>query len=238
MKLYAQQLSWANGSGSDLVASLHAYVAWRSAHSSGLFGENNGSIETRLQMKESEREWGYKYCLDINALNECHVQVNELKARLEKMNIKASHNINDIEWNANEKAIILKVVIAGAFYPNYFVRASSVKCDDPANDLFRAIGTRDPRTTVYYTGFPHEYCRQLYIKSIKEFFIEHGVVDRNDTDRIRVTFDPNSNKTFVTFEVQKTKNEMNLMPGSVCMEVYKALKLRHLKKMCDVWVIG
>lgn len=241
MKLYSQQLLWANGSGSDLVASLHAYIAWRSAHSSGLFGESNSSIETRTKIKETEREWGNKYCLDIDALNECHVQVNELKARLEQMNIQSSNNtnsINHIEWNANEKPIILKVVIAGAFYPNYFERTSSVKSDDPANDLFKSIGARDPRTTVYYTGFPREHCRQLYIKSIKETVIRHGVVDRNDADRIRVTFDPNSNKMFITFDVQKIKNKENLMPGSVCMEVYKALKLRNLNLMCDVWIIG
>lgn len=238
MRLYSQQLLWANGSGSDLVASLHAYIAWRSAHSSGLFGQNNSSIKARLEMKEAEREWGRKCCLDIDALNECHVQVNELKARLEQMNIQPSNNTNHLQWNANEKAIILKVVIAGAFYPNYFVQKSSVKSDDQANDLYRSIGTRDPRTTVYYTGFPHEHCRQLYIKSIKDIFIGHGVVDRNDADCIRVTFDPNSNKMFITFEVQKIKNKENLMPGSVCMEVYKALKLRDLKLMCDVWVIG
>lgn len=238
MRHYSQQLLWANGSGSDLVASLHAYMAWQSAHSSGLFGQNNSSIEERLEMKEAEREWGHKYCLDIDALNECQVRVNELKARLEKMNIQPSNSTNDIEWNANEKAIILKVVIAGAFYPNYFVRTSSVKSDDPANDLFKAIGSRDPRTTVYYTGFPREFCRQLYIKSIKEIFIGHGVVDRKDADRIRVTFDPNSNKMFITFEAHKNKQKENLMPGNVSMEVYKALKLRDLKLMCDVWVIG
>lgn len=238
MRLYSHQLLWANGSGSDLVASLHAYIAWQSAHNSGLFGQNNSGNEARLKMKEAEREWGHKYCLDIDALNECHVQVNELKVRLKAMNIEPSNSTNHTQWNVNEKAIILKVVIAGAFYPNYFVRTSSVKCDDSANEMFKSIGTRDPRTTVYYTGFPREYCRQLYIKSIKEIFIGHGVVDRNDADRIRVNFDPNSNKMFITFKEQKIKNKENLMPGSVCMEVYKALKLRDLKLMCDVWIIG
>lgn len=49
---------------------------------------------------------------------------------------------------------------------------------------------------------------------------------------IRVTFDQNSEKVFVTFlqTNEKSKDEyLEAIPGKVCTEVYKALKLRTLR---------
>lgn len=238
MKLYSQQLHWANCSGSDLIAMYHAYIAWCCAHNSSQFGPSNNK-EERKQMKMAEQEWANRYRLDVDALNECHVQVSELKARLERLNIKPGIGLNSIQWSPSEKAIILKVVIAGAFYPNYFAR-SSIHAEDYANDLFKCIGTRDPRNTIYYTGFSRERNRYLYTKSIKENFIKNGVIDGESTDNCRVSFDPGSNKVFVTFKTNRNACDINdsvLMPGKVSTEVYKSMKMSDLRAKSEVWII-
>lgn len=135
LRLYSQQLRWANSSGSDLFAMLHAYNTWSYSRRHGFFGETK---------KQNEREWANKFCLDIDALRECEVQIKEIKCRLERMKINAGQGVNNVQWNDNEKSIILKVVISGAFYPHFFARSSI----DYTRTAFQSIGARDPRNTV------------------------------------------------------------------------------------------
>lgn len=237
MRAYSQQLRWANSSGSDLIAMLHAYNAWSYSHNHGVFGDSN-SRASREQMKRTEREWADKFCLDIDALHECHVQVGEIRNRLERMKIKSGVGINCIQWNANEKAIILKVVIAGGFYPNFFTR-SLIHIDDYARGAFQSIGTRDPRNTVYYTGFDRDHVRCLYTKPIKRTFIDNGIVPSEKT--VQVNFDYGSNKTFITFKNDADdyhyENGTESMPGKVCTEVYKSLKMRELRINTELWIM-
>lgn len=240
MRLYSQLLRWANSSGSDLFAMLHAYNAWSYKHNHKFFGESK-TRKDREQMKRAEREWGDRFCLDIDALDECHVQVNEIRCRLERMNIKPGIGMNCIQWNDSEKAIILKVVIAGAFYPNIFARATA-HADDYERAAFQSIGTRDPRNTIYYTGFDREHIRCLYKKSIRNVFIENGIVPVENEKNIQVSFDSGSNKTFITFKNDeyadhRFENGSETMPGKVCTKVYKSLKMRDLRINTDIWVM-
>lgn len=232
LRLYSQQLRWANSSGSDLFAVLHAYNTWTYARRNGLFGRTK---------KPNEREWANKFCLDIDALHECEIQINEIKSRLERMKIKAGQGVNNVQWNDNEKSIILKVVISGAFYPNYFTR-SSINSDEYTRTAFQSIGARDPRNTIYYTGFDREHLRYLYKKPIKNVFIENGVVSSEMAKCIHVNFDAGSNKTFVTFKYDENvdyryENGNELMPGKICPEVYKSLKMRDLRIPTEFWIM-
>lgn len=138
LRLYSQQLRWANSSGSDLFAMLHAYNTWSYSRRHGFFDETK---------KQNEREWANKFCLDIDALRECEVQIKEIKCRLERMKINAGQGVNNVQWNDNEKSIILKVVISGAFYPHFFAR-SLIDSNDYTRIAFQSIGARDPRNTV------------------------------------------------------------------------------------------
>lgn len=231
MNLYSHLLRWANGSGSDLFAMLHAYNTWAYAHSRSQFGVATNHKE-RERMKDAERHWAHKFCLDIDALQECHTQINEIKYRLERINIKSEQGVNAVQWNDNEKSVILKVVIAGAFYPNIFER-SSLNSENYSNTAFRDIGTRDPRNTIYFSGFDRDRIRDLYKKSIKNIFIQNGIVPQELERNIKVNFDCGSNKVFVTFKndddlIHKFNNGVELMPGNVCTEVYKSLKMREL----------
>lgn len=221
-------LRWANGSGSDLVAVLHAYNAWYHSHNTRVFG-------TKSEMKKKEREWCDRFSLDIDALHECYTQVNEIKSRLERLRIIQLHGSKSIQWNDNEKSIILKVVITGAFYPNLFARTSLHK-DGYIHQVFKTIGGHDPRNTVYYTGFDRQRIRCLYSKSIKNIFIENDIISRENEKNIKVTFDCGANKTFVSFKTNKPfNNEINYengndsMPGKISTEVYKSIKMRDLR---------
>lgn len=233
LQLYSQQLRWANSSGSDLFAMLHAYNTWSYSRGQGFFG---------AAKRQSERDWANKFCLDLDALRECEIQVKEIKIRLERMKIKAGQGANHVQWNNNEKSIILKVVISGAFYPHFFSR-SSINSDDYARAAFQSIGTRDPRNTIYYTGFDREHLRHLYKKPIKNVFIENGVVPQEiPAKSIDVNFDVGSNKTFVTFKHNELadyryENGNELMPGKVCPEVYRSLKMCDLRIPTAFWIM-
>lgn len=240
MRLYSHQLRWANKSGSDLIAMLLAYNAWVFACSNQRFGVANDRA-AREKMKHAERQWANKYCLDIDALHECYVQVNEIKNRLKRMNIEPSTGIDSIRWNDNEKAIILKVVIAGGFYPNYFARAS-LSSDQYEREALRILGTRDPRNTVYYTGFDRDYVRCLYTENLKKIFIENNVIPPESAANLQIIFDPGSNKTFVTFKNNSNDNYCSkygteLMPGKICTEVYKSIKMQQLRIPSVLWIM-
>lgn len=234
LQLYAQQLRWANSSGSDLFGMLHAYNSWTYSRRHGNFGEAK-------RQNERQHEWANKFCLDLDALRECEVKINEIKSRLDRMKIKAGQGVNNVQWNDNEKSIILKVVISGAFYPHFFSR-SSINSDEYARTAFQSIGTRDPRNTIYYTGFDREHLRHLYKKPIKSVFIENGVVPMEMAKCVHVNFDVGSNKTFVTFKYDELadygyENGNELMPGKVCPEVYKSLKMRDLRIPTEFWIM-
>lgn len=217
---------------------LHAYNAWSYSHNNGMFGESN-THAARERMKRTERDWADRFCLDIDALHECHVQVNEIKSRLERVKIKSGVGLNYVQWNDNEKSIILKVVIAGGFYPNFFAR-SLLNNDDYTSGAFHSIGTRDPRNTVYYTGFDRDRIRCLYKKTIKRIYVENDVVPNEKN--VQVNFDFGSNKTFITFKNDEDddycyENGTESMPGKVCTEVYKALKMRQLRMNTEFWIM-
>lgn len=233
MKQYSQQLQFSNSSGSDLFAMLHAYRAWANHHSNGAFGAASNHKE-REQMRNAERLWATKFGLNIDALQKCHVQINEIKCRLERINIKSGQGVNAVQWNDNEKSIILKVVIAGAFYPNLFARSAAIPdSDDYTRSAFSSIGTRDPRNTIYLTGFDRDRVRDLYKKSIKHVFIENGIVPKEMEHCIKVNFDNGSNKTFVSFKTDdddvRSNRGSELMPGNVSTDVYKSMKLRQMR---------
>lgn len=124
-------------------------------------------------------------------------------------------------------------LLLGAFYPNYFVRSTDEMED---RDTFHTINGRNPCNTVYFSGFEEKYIRQLYVPSIKKMMMPCT----NSPDNIQVTFDEGNEKVFVSFRQTRASLEANtdpdldfveMCPGQVCIEVYKALKMRMSTKM-------
>lgn len=222
LREYTRRLEWSNGSGSDLFAILNAYRIWTFKYNQKEFG--SGKAQQR-----AEREFCNTHCLDVRSLHECHHLVQELKQRLDKLGIREA---TAVRWTEQEKAIILKVVIAGAFYPNFFATAP-ISNPMVERDVFHVMNGRDPNTTVYFNGFRSDIIRELYVDSIRNLFLG-TVVEKADLNSIKVSFDANSEKVFVTFDKVKNGNtdvrtdwetRHCSVPGKALTEVYKSVKM-------------
>lgn len=132
-----------------------------------------------------------------------------------------------------------KSVLLGAFYPHYFVRTSNEMED---RETFRTINGRNPCNTVFFTGFEEKYIRPLYVQSIKKLLKPCT----NSPDNIQVAFDEGNEKVYVTFKQTKASLEANvdpdlnfveMGPGQVAIEVYKALKLRNAGRPLTIKVL-
>lgn len=227
---YSRRLEWSNGSGSDLFAILNAYKMWTIKYNQRAFGAN------RFEQLQSEREYCQKHNLDMRSLNECHQLVVELTTRLNKLGLREAQGTERIRWTDAQKFIILKVVIAGAFYPNYF---ATLPITNPTVelDIYRTMNGRDPDNTVFFTGFRKENIRQLYVNSIQNLF-RNTVVSEDDIGCVKISFDHNSEKVFVTFDIDRSVNDEKRsdwvtqrcsIPGKTLMEVYKAVKMRKMR---------
>ncbi|XP_031619138.1 probable ATP-dependent RNA helicase spindle-E [Contarinia nasturtii] len=225
---YTRRLEWSNGSGSDLFAILNAYRIWRLKHDQKVFGKN-------YEQKQAERDFCKKHCLDVRSLGECHQLVEELTQRLEKIGIRRITSVDRVRWSEQEKSIILKVVIAGAFYPNFF-GTEAINNPMIEREAWRTLNGRDPDNTVFFTGFTKEHIRELYVDSIRNLF-RTTVVDEEDINRVKVAIDKNSEKIFVTFDMDQLIDvDMRTdwdtkhcsIPGKTLTEVYKSVKMRRM----------
>lgn len=235
---YSSLLEWANGSGSDLFAMLNAYNKWSQMHQNKRFGTDATKAE-RDQMNEREKEWADRYNLEVPALRECETYIKDLHLRLKRLKLKAlSHE--KFKWTDTEKNIILKVVISGAFYPNYFLRSSPNRTQDE-RAMYNMLDGRDPTKTIYLRGFDNKFLRTIYALTIKEEIVRQGVVD--NVSKVKVTFDNGAQKVYVTFRTDGKKDDVKehgvaCQPGFALTEVYKAIRMRQvLKRLIKVPVI-
>lgn len=240
MRSYASLLEWANGSGSDLFAIYNAYKVWSQKHECNDFGGSDGKGKHK-DMKRSEVEWADKYGIDLAAMYECKQMIEELSMRLKRLYIDVRENsAKYVRWNHCDKALILKVVIAGAFYPNFFVHNTPE--GDYSQNVFRTIDGHDPRNTVYFKGFPRNNIRCLYTKAIKNIFVQNGIVNAEHLENMRVLFDDGTEKAYVSFKSMNQDSHrreygVECMPGKIEIEVYKAVKMRKMRIQHNLRVI-
>lgn len=225
---YTKRLEFADGSGSDLFALLNAYKIWKRLRSRGEFGDIK-SYKDREVVRKAEKDWASKNYLEITSLRECDEYVKDLRIRIKRMNL-IDCSKSDVTWNRNEKYIVLKVVIAGAFYPNYFSRSTKLKRSLDA-DGFKTLGGRDPSDSVYFTGFKSDDLPHIYIKSIRDILIRFKVISPKDAHNVIVSHDGLSEKVYVTFRKNGKEGDMKdygvaCQPGFVLTEIYKAIKMR------------
>lgn len=116
-----------------------------------------------------EIEWAKSNYINLRFLREWSLLVKEMKERLSKMGIKESSGPGCVNLTQSELPLVLKVVIAGAFYPNYFKRCkNSAEMDQ--REAVKEVGGRDPFTTVYLKNMDPTHPGPLYAKRIKESF--------------------------------------------------------------------
>lgn len=202
---------FADGSGSDLVAIWRIYLTYLN------MCENSHQQDSAIQ-------WAKRFHVSLRSLKEMHLLVQDLRLRCKKFGLQpiprdSSHQINDME-----KKIIFQVIIAGAFYPNYFMRSKNAT-PEPDRDVFQAISGRDPCRTVFFTNYTPCYMGELYTRRIKELFQEANIPPEN----MEVNFQHGSQKVFVTFnhdDCCDNSSKLCSVPGRVKTEVYKAVRMR------------
>ncbi|XP_017083784.2 probable ATP-dependent RNA helicase spindle-E [Drosophila eugracilis] len=202
---------FADGSGSDLLAIWRVYLTYLNMVEDG-------------QVQESAIRWAKRFHVSLRSLKEMHLLVQELRVRCKKLGLMPFSIDPSQKLSDNQKVIILKVIIAGAFYPNYFMRSKGSN-EEPGRDMYQVISGHDPCRTVYFTNFKPGYMGELYTRQIKDLFSEAKISSEN----IDVTFQHGSQKVFVTFKDDDCNTNISSfinVSGRIKSEVYKAVRMR------------
>lgn len=223
LQAYSQKLSWADGSGSDAIGILNAYKSWLTRQEQGNFRSGGARVE---------KEWCDHFQLEIKNLYDMKELIREINARLDGYNMKESFGTDRVQWTDKEKPIIIKICIAAAFFPNYFLRAT--RDENMEREIYASLSGQDPFNTVYFSGNAPKYVMEIYEDTIKQKFYDAGVC--TNKDRIKVVIDNNSTKIFVSFlnshymidDSDRNEHSNNIVAGRVLVEVYKALKHRRV----------
>lgn len=222
LKTYSFKMMFANGSGSDMIAILNAFKEWQ---------EHFDRKETDLgyKEKENERKWCEAQCLSMKNLWDLHREVADVKKRLMKFNLKTE---DYFPLNNEKKIVVLKMCIAGAFYPNYFNFGGS----PPQHDDFKEINNMNPCSSVYFKGMKAGRLGKIYEDQIIEIlnpddeFKESCCVTRvyceRNSEKVYVDFksynDQNEDNNQNEGDDQKRKDELTrLVPGEVKFQVYR-----------------
>ncbi|KAF8774277.1 ATP-dependent RNA helicase TDRD9 like protein [Argiope bruennichi] len=196
---YRSKLSWTDGTFSDCLCFLNAYKLWKQMSVQGQFKRPGGL---------RENNWAILNFIQIRRIKEVDLLVKEIKNRLEKLNIFVDRR--ERFANAEESNIlILKMVIAGAFFPYYYIQ-------QPLDEVqvSKDLNENDPRSTVLVTGLPPKH-GILYATALKEMF---ACCDEN----ISIEFE--GCKAYIKFMTNNESNE-----SLVKKAVYMALKMRKLR---------
>ncbi|OCT68434.1 hypothetical protein XELAEV_18039735mg [Xenopus laevis] len=193
---YKSKLSFSGSSRSDCIALVDAFKSWQCCKERG-----------ELRLSKDELEWGKKYYLQIKRIREVSALCEELKKRIAHFNMHVTQKpARDPDYNFKQR-FILQVVMAGAFYPNYFTFGQADE-----RTAVRDLAAKDPRTTVVLKNVPNYGF--LYYKEIQSLFRQCGQVKS-------ILFD--GSRAFVEFS-RKPTERFNTLTA-----VYLALKMAQLK---------
>lgn len=139
--------------------------------------------------------------------------------------------------------MIIKIVAAGAFYPNYFI---SGKTDEFTElDIAKHVDGLNPERTIFFKTFnKSSRIPIIYEHFIKELMVDSGVA--RDVDKIRVTFSNSSASCFIEFlDKESPAKHSNVglgqlsseMPGSVPLPVYMAAQATKLRMKFNLRVM-
>ncbi|NWU59244.1 TDRD9 helicase, partial [Dromas ardeola] len=196
---YRNKLFFAGNSKSDCIAILNAFKKQVS---------KNFCICISHFLFQEELEWGRSNGIHIKKVKEVAELFYNLKQRVRAFNmcVNAQPPAMDQE-SVYKQRFILQVVIAGAFYPNYFTFGKS---DEKV--AMRDLAGKDPKTTVMLKNIPpYGY---LYHKQLQSLFRQCGQVKS-------IAYD--GSKAFVEFS-------HNPMEGfKILPAVYLSVKMSQLK---------
>lgn len=158
LKAYSNKLMWADGSCSDLIALLNLYNVWEQNKRRNAFAVGTG-----------ERGWIKQNYLSARALAEWKTLIKEITERLNRLGIKETVGQNKVTLTSLQLPLVLKVVMCGAFYPNYFIRSANAGQVDE-REAVKILSGKDPYRTVYMNNMRRDQPGQLYVNNIKKYY--------------------------------------------------------------------
>uniref|UniRef100_A0AAQ5YNN5 ATP-dependent RNA helicase TDRD9 n=1 Tax=Amphiprion ocellaris TaxID=80972 RepID=A0AAQ5YNN5_AMPOC len=114
--------------------------------------------------QSDELDWGKENFIQIKRIREVAELYEDLKKRVSQFNMHVSEDSQSSDYSSTHKQrFILQVVIAGAYYPNYFVQG---EIDEHLAS--RELNGFNPRTTVMVLNLPPYSF--LYYKQLQSMF--------------------------------------------------------------------
>ncbi|XP_017772489.1 PREDICTED: probable ATP-dependent RNA helicase spindle-E [Nicrophorus vespilloides] len=226
LKSYSNHLLWADGSCSDLIALLNLYKVWKRKRRMGAFLH-----------KSSEVQWCRQHFVSLKALREWKLMIDEITKRLDNMGLRPPAGPTAVIHSQVDLMLMLKLVISGAFYPNYFTRSSEMGQIDE-REAVKSLDGLNPMNTVYFNNMEADQPGPLYTERIRELL-------KDCSRNIKIIFTASS-KIFVSFLNQQYPRSVTVdgqqffitMPGFISVDVYKAVRLRQLKLMHSIQVMN
>nr|XP_031310296.1 ATP-dependent RNA helicase TDRD9 isoform X1 [Camelus dromedarius] len=201
---YRNKVNFSGNSKSDCIALVEAFKAWQACRQRG-----------ELRHPKDELDWGRLNYIQIKRIREVAELYEELKTRISQFNmyVDSRRPVMDQEYVYKQR-FILQVVLAGAFYPNYFTFGQ------PDEEMaVRELAGKDPKTTVVLKHIPPYGF--LYYKQLQSLFRQCGQVKS-------IVFD--GAKAFVEFSRNPTERFKTLLA------VYMAIKMSQLKVSLELSV--
>ncbi|XP_039392316.1 ATP-dependent RNA helicase TDRD9 isoform X3 [Mauremys reevesii] len=194
---YRNKMIFAGNSKSDCIALVGAFKAWQACRQRG-----------ELRHPKKELDWGRSNYIQIKRIREVAELFEELKNRVKSFNmyINTHPPVMDQEYIYKQR-FILQVVMAGAFYPNYFTFG---QCDEEI--AVKELAGGDSKTIVMLKNIPPYGF--LYYKQLQSLFRQCGQVKS-------IVYD--GTKAFVEFS-RNPAERFKTLPA-----VYMALKMFQLR---------
>ncbi|XP_062974563.1 ATP-dependent RNA helicase TDRD9 [Elgaria multicarinata webbii] len=194
---YRNKMHFSGNSKSDCIALVDAFKEWQESRLKG-----------KLRHPKDELDWGRSNYIHIKRIREVAELYEELKKRVGtfNMHVKTQSPAMDHE-HVHKQRFILQVVMAGAFYPNYFTFGHYDQ-----DIAVRELLGKDPKTTVVLKNIPPYGF--LYYKQLQSLFRQCGQVKS-------ICYD--GAKAFVEFSRNPTER-FKMLPA-----VYMALKMSQLR---------
>ncbi|KAG7238509.1 hypothetical protein INR49_030782 [Caranx melampygus] len=219
---HRSKLAFTRGTPSDSIAVVNAFKAWRSSKMKG-----------QLRHPKDELDWGKENFIQIKRIREVAELYEDLKNRVSQFNMNVQEHTEPSDYtSANMQNFILQVVIAGAYYPNYFLQG---EMDEELAS--KELSGLNPRTTVMVRNLPP--FSFLYYKQLQSLFRLCGQVKTIsfDSSRAYIEFYRTSQDSGVLPEVslalllaQQTRTmELSVYPTEQIEKCAGNRNLSHLK---------
>ncbi|VEN34109.1 unnamed protein product [Callosobruchus maculatus] len=220
LNAYKKLLEWADGSYSDLIALLNVYRVWRAC-----------KRDNQFENIHAEYRWCQRHLISLKGLREWSLLVTEITQRLEHMNIQKIPG--QVQLIHDEKPLILKLIAAGAFYPNYFIRdPDAAQLNE--RDTVKIVGGRNPLKTIYFMGMDPRQPGPLYIRAIKDMLADNHKTKANmevgfdGSTKIYVEFKNTDKREQITVSVDGQQMITDSIPTKIPKEIYEAIRKRQL----------